>query len=195
VSTKPRASLAACVFIAAVGSAYTAAAATVLDFETTPVPGGPSFHEQGVTITRNGGFDIALDHFAPTDSRTLLGTNGLAASSWTAVFDQLATSVSIDLGDVGSDEDHIFLSAFNQADELVGKDTLFLSNLANTMFTLHVAGAGIKSIAFGTEAPGIGGIYADNLTYAPVPVPAALPMILSALAGLSWLGWRSRRPH
>lgn len=35
----------------------------------------------------------------------------------------------------------------------------------------------------------------DNLTYhSPVPLPAALPLFLAALAGLGLFGWRRRRP-
>jgi hypothetical protein len=119
-------------------------------------------------------------------------------SYWTAMFSSDVSNVSIDLGDLGSDEDRLFLRAFDASDTLLGAVQLDITSIDDTMHTLSLMLTGIRSITFGTiGAPvglGLGGIYADNLTYtnspSAVPVPGALPLLATALGALSFAGWR-----
>lgn len=179
-------------------SLHQSASAATIDFNSAVEPGGNTFVEGSVSITRLGGQNIAFRDDGPSGTRALLGRDGLAASQWTATFATLQNSVSIDLGDLGTDEDTIYLTAFDASNNQIATVSQFLPSTFSSMFKLNLAVADIKSIAFGTSV-GLGGIYADNLTFSgiaapsPVPIPAMLPIFAAAVGFLGFIGWRRRR--
>ena len=122
------------------------------------------------------------------------GTNGLVkggqfASFWRATFSQLVDFVSIDLGDWGNDADELFLATFDSTGAITGVVTKTIGEAISGMHTLSLSLANTSSVAFGvTGNEGLGGIYADNLTYntqvSAVPVPASALLFGTALLGL-----------
>jgi hypothetical protein len=122
-------------------------------------------------------------------------------SFWEVAFNGLASNISIDLGDYNADADQLFLWAW----DVHGNEVYTILDILasdSTMHTLSLAVSGIVAITFGTidsssGGLGLGGIYADNLTYtldtSPVPVPAALPLLASGLGALGLAGWRRRK--
>jgi hypothetical protein len=116
------------------------------------------------------------------------------------------SDVSIDLGDFNADADRLFLWAWDKDGNDLGFVLHDITADFSGMVTLSLVLSGIKSVAFGTigalfdgdpDGLGFGGIYADNLTFTPavsaVPLPAALPLLASALGGLGFCGWRRAR--
>ena len=102
------------------------------------------------------------------------------------------SEVAVDLGDFGADDDVIFLAAYDADDNMLGAQFTAIDASDITMHRLNFLNGmnGIAWVAFGTQG-GLGGIYADNLTYrftpASVPLPAAGGMLgigVLALAAL-----------
>jgi hypothetical protein len=148
--------------------------------------GATTFSQLGATITANGQvIDVAL---------TPNGTNGIIAdgtprSTFTAVFDVLTNSVSVDLGDFGVDQDEIFLQAFGLGGTPLGSTSLVLASDDTVMHTLTINTPGISYVTFGSDALSLNGssVYADNLTFdAPVPEPATWVMMLIGFVGIGW---------
>ncbi len=161
-----------------------------------------------VNITGGAGSEACVTTTGPAGSSALVRSTipNVLDSFWTATFSSTASNVSIDLGDLGSDPDRLFLKAYDAANSLIGAVLLDITASDNTMHTLSLIVSGIKSITFGTigaqfpgdpDGLGLGGIYADNLTYtteaSPVPIPAALPLLATGLGAMGLAGWRSKR--
>src|SRR5689334_6250574 len=152
--------------------------------------GGTSYSALGVTITANG--QNILGTTTPNGTTGILA-DGTPRSTFTAVFDVLTNSVSVDLGDFGTDPDDIFLQAFGLGGVPLGEVSQLLSDTDTSMHTLSINASGISYVIFGSRAPSLNGssIYADNLTFdAPVPEPATWALML---AGFFAIGWRLRR--
>jgi uncharacterized membrane protein YgdD (TMEM256/DUF423 family) len=167
-----------------------AGAATTITFES--FAGGTSFSGSGVTITASGQNILATA--SPNGSIGILA-DGTPRSEFTATFDILTNSVSVDLGDFGGDADTIYLDAFDLGDNFLGEASLLLSASDSSMHTLIFNGAGISYVVFGSDVPSINGssVYADNLTFnspSPVPEPSSWAMML---VGLGALGVHLRR--
>lgn len=164
------------------------ASAITVDFDSA-VGSPDGYVDQGITFTYTGigtkyysnqGFTLP----SPSGSNALVMTGGDNDSFWTADFDVLATSVSVDLGDHNADQDRVFLSIFDSADTLLASITQDLAASFVGMVTLSLSGFDIAYATFGTTGDlGLGGIYADNFTISPVPVPAAAWLFGSALLG------------
>lgn len=166
-----------------------AAQATTLTFDTNAdcstsevsiASPGPIFGPCGLGGSPNG-----------TSALVQLGDG---VSYWVAVFTSVVSNVSIDLGDFNQDADRLFLWAWdeNNNDLLPNAEVDIAANFTG-MVTLSLALSGIKSIVFGVYGSGV---YADNLTFTPaprVPLPAALPLLLTGLGGLGFVGWRRKR--
>ena len=162
-----------------------AGAATTITFES--FAGGTSFSGSGVTITAGGQNILATT--APNGSIGIIA-NGTPRSDFTAAFDVLTNSVSVDLGDFGGDADTIYLDAFGLGDVFLGEASLLLSASDTSMYTLTFNGAGISYVVFGSTDPSINGssVYADNLTFASpaaVPEPGSWGMMLVGFAAIA----------
>jgi hypothetical protein len=165
----------------AIGSS---AGATTLNFGG--FVGGTTYSALGVTITANGQNIVG--------TTTPNGTNGIIAdgtprSTFTAVFDVLTNSVSVDLGDFGTDPDDIFLQAFGLGGAPLGEVSQLLSDSDTSMHTLSINASGISYVIFGSRAPSLNGssVYADNLTFGtPVPEPGTWALMLAGFAAICW---------
>lgn len=152
--------------------------------------GVPTYSALGVTITA-GGQNI-------TATNVPNGTTGIIPESvpyspFTATFDILTNSVSVDLGDFGGDSDELFLQAFGLGGASLGETSLLIPGTDNVMHTLSLNLSGISYVVFGSRGPSLNGssVYADNLTFdAPVPEPGTWVLMLAGFAGI---GWRLRR--
>jgi len=177
-------------------SLHNRASAATIDFNTAVEPGSDTLVIGSVSITRLGGLHIGIVT-SPNGTPALLGngtTSGgsLLASQWTATFASLQNSVSIDLGDFGGDQDIVYLTAFNASNIQIGTVSQTLAIGFNGMVRLNLTVPDIKSIRFG-QSNDPGGIFADNLTFSPVPIPAVLPVFAAAVGFLGFIGWRTRR--
>ncbi|GMQ87922.1 MAG: hypothetical protein BMS9Abin08_1136 [Gammaproteobacteria bacterium] len=63
--------------------------------------------------------------------------------------------------------------------------------VAQTMVTGNVLILQSGTTTTGTAGSGLAGLQLDFIS--PVPIPAALPLFLSALTGLGFIGWRGKR--
>ncbi|MBY4894861.1 hypothetical protein KUL25_19050 [Rhodobacteraceae bacterium N5(2021)] len=162
-----------------------AASATTLEFDNVA-----DCATSEVTITGGVGNEACGLGFSPNGTSALVRSTipNSADSFWTATFSTLMENVSVDLGDNGSDADRLFLSAFDAANTLLETVTLDISSSSVTMHTLTLLSTNIASITFGTTGElGLGGIYADNLSFtqvAAIPLPAGGLLLLGGLAGL-----------
>jgi hypothetical protein len=155
--------------------------------------------DANVRIGYSTGFDTSCDVDKLPNrgipSNALYGYGNVAANYWTALFASAVGTVSVDLGDGGSDSDVIFLAVYDTLGKAIATITKDIGT-AQGLFTLSYTGTSntIGSVRFGTIG-GNGGIYADNFTYgtvtpavvAPVPVPAAGGLLLAGLGLLAGL--------
>ena len=171
-------------------AAGTSAGATTITFEGF-AGGTTSYSTLGATITAEGQDILALS--SPNGTTGILG-NGSPRPPLTAVFDVLVNSVSVDLGDFGSDPDELFLQAFGLGGVPLGESSLLISSSDSSMHTLSINMSDISYVIFGSRAPSLGGssVYADNLTFEAqaVPEPGSWAMMI---AGFLAIGWRIRR--
>ena len=174
---------------AALLAAGSAAGATTIGFGGY-AGGATTFSQLGVTITANGQI---IDAATTPNGTTGIIADGTPRSTFTAVFDVLTDSVSVDLGDFGFDQDEIFLQAFGLGGTPLGETSLLLAGDDSAMHTLTISQTGISYVVFGSTVPSLNGssVYADNLIFdAPVPEPATWAMMLLGFTGI---GWRLRR--
>lgn len=149
----------------------------------------------GVVLTR-GSDDVEVrgDNLAG-GGNSISGDPFSGDAPFRADFVSLMTSVSVELGDFGpSDDDNLFLEAYDEFGNLLGTDTaLLLGSAPDTLLTLSVSFANIAYVLFGsTNDIFQNSVYADNLTFtdAPaIPLPAGGILLATSLAGL----WAARR--
>ncbi len=150
----------------------------------------------GVTITASDGI-VNVHANGSGGVGQVSNPNSIAASSWsggmklTLTFDSLVNFVSIVGGDSGGDQDRFTMEAFDISGTSIGfADTGVFSGadpvtpLTTTYgdyrtLSLNVSGA--KSVVLEQTNWGVSW---DNLQYNPVPVPGALWLLGSGLAGL-----------
>ncbi len=164
----------------------TVASAATLSFDTTA-----DCASAGLTITQGSTEGPCIGSTTPNGTPGLLA-RGAADSFWTVRFNSAQSSISIDLGDFGADSDFLFLAVYDSFNMLLGAvnidvlaDDVIMHSLNFSTVSDKIAWA-----AFGTQG-GLGGIYADNLTFgkqmSAVPVPAAGGLLALGLAGLAAL--------
>lgn len=92
------------------------------------------------------------------------------------------TSVSVDLGDFGGDDDVVFLEIFSSANVSLGLTEFHQAAGFAGMTTLTLSAADIAYAMFGARDTGNGStVFADNFSYQPqaVPEPQMLLMLCS----------------
>lgn len=177
---------------AAIAAAASAASATttVIDFEAY------SFGDD-ITGVDLGGVVLSTGYITqePLGSQGILATNNDFTQKFRGDFTVSdVTSVSVDLGDLGSDSDDLFLFAYDAMDMLLDSDTAFLPGGVTDMLTLSVSSMSAISyvVFYGEGLNDENNVYADNLTFtydemAAVPLPAGVVLLGSALAGFGLL--------
>jgi hypothetical protein len=106
-----------------------------------------------------------------------------------AIFDLSTDYVSVTLGDLGEDQDDLFLKAYDSSNLLIGS-AYFDNPLGSFAGTTLSVSSPIANIAW-VEFYGVGSrnnsIYWDNFTFnmTPVPVPATLILLGTGLIGLA----------
>ncbi|GAA4220337.1 hypothetical protein GCM10022253_24250 [Sphingomonas endophytica] len=166
------------------GSASAAQAATTINFNDG-VPNGSSYTESGVTFRpTTTGAVVGLDY-----GETPNGTRGILAVDTSsrfvpirATFSSLANAVSVDLGDYSSDDDSLFLRAFDANGGLLMSATDFIPSTFVGMRTLSLSAAGISYVEFGGVGYlGESSVYGDNFTFSSggaVPEPATWALMI-----------------
>ena len=172
--------------------------AVIIDFESFPTTNFSSHSESGVTFTAVGGSSTILAAITPNGTLGILDAPPSGPSQeLRADFSSTVSSVSVDLGDEGSDGDLLFLEVFNAADVLIGSTGLLIPSTFAGMTTLSVTAANISYAVFGSRFPSVNSssVFADNFTFdvggVAVSEPKAVSMMISAL-GIFWLVRRKR---
>jgi hypothetical protein len=181
------------IFLAVVLAAAASAASattTLIDFESYSEGDDLAGLDLGGVVLTTG-----IVQFEPLGSLGILPSGFDFTQQYRADFTVPGvTSVSVDLGDLGADEDFLYLEAYDSMGMLLGSDNDYLGAGILDMLTLSVStGSAISYVEF--YAVGFNGennAYADNLSFtydamAPVPLPAGAVLLGSALAGFGLL--------
>lgn len=178
------ATLLSIVFLASALGEMRAQADMLIDFDDVGPGGFLTFEQAGVTITQtNGGF-LTGQFFGPTPNGTfgLSATGSAPLAPLRADIATNATSVAIDLGDFGADEDLVFLEAYTSSGVLVDRASAFLPADFVGMVTLDVSAPVIAYVIYGGEGLNGNSVYTDNFRFSPVPEPATAHVICIGFA-------------
>lgn len=168
--------------LVALAGTFSAAHATTLDFSATGTcTGGP-----GVTFTVLTNSTCSVGASPNNTPGLYLFSNTSSISQVRADFTDLASFVSVDLGDFGADTDTVFISAYDSIGTLLG--THSVSIVGQTMKTVSVASANISYAIFGSSFD-LGFIAADNFKFttqvSSVPIPAGGALLLTGLGAFA----------
>lgn len=202
---------------AALLASATAASAVTVDFEAIAdgvYVAGTVFSGAGVIGGSEGiTFDQSIQ-VGPTDVVPLSGINGpgidgqaarqiagqfgqIKGESIGGSFTSTVSAFSLFAGDSGGDNDIIVLTGFDTFGAIVDTDSF---SAIQSQF-LSISGAGISSFTLDISA-GVTGLLGgssgfDNLNFtfegAPVPLPASLPLLGLAIAGMGFVSRRKNR--
>jgi hypothetical protein len=188
------------------------ALAQTFDFEELAVSVGatPIVSTQGgvtATITRLDGGNIVVQDMsgsaAPWGSRTLIPFVDGVGSTMLINFSVPLTSISIQAGDNGNDDDGLItLTAFSGADGAganLGSDSQAYPDTLNAVIdgeflVLGVTSPGIQSVTLTSGGQFPGSIFYDNMTV-QAAVQSAAPEPASMALLLPLLGWTVLRRH
>jgi len=176
-------------------------------FETPLVTGGPGYDTLGAGDLTLTGWTIGgagIDHIGPywqaSDGDQSIDLNALGAGSISQDLSGLTIgqeyTVSFDLaGNPTGDVKSLTVSTSGGGElftfDTAGKNT---ANMGWTTFTyVFIATAADDVLAFLSTTGGSGGPALDNITIAATPIPGAILLFGSALAGMGFLGYRRRK--
>jgi hypothetical protein len=183
----------------ALGTAGSALAATVIDFESTPTGTYSSLVYGPVTISflaGSGTFNVDNQTPGPPISQHNLISffTNPGSGSFQATFTGGASSVSIGMGDYNADDDEGHLRAYDAANNLLASDIILVPASVNGGATLTVSSStSIDRVEWNETGSFAGAVYWDNLTYvaaAPIPEPETYAMLA---LGLGFTGFVARR--
>lgn len=197
----------------AFGLAATAGSAATFDFAA--LANGNEGSVEGTTISNDGisltfdagGTDLAYFDSINGQGRVAglgvcgaLGINGgcnpsnddniTAGESVTLLFDRLVNISGL----LFRSEGHFLVDESLNSRQLVSSETLLINGVEYTFGAAQTATfTGVSSINFAFGGAAGDEFYLSSLTATPVPVPAALPLLLAGLGGLGVMARRKRK--
>ena len=181
-----------CIAILGMAVCIPAASADILiDFDgLTPGSAYPSYSESGATFTTVTGGGLWA-YLGPNGTPGILSEVYDPYEELRADLAVVATSVTVDLGDGGSDSDRLFLEIFDASDVSLGYTDLVIPGSFVGMKTLSLSAPDIAYAVFGArEAVNGSSVVADNFRFEPIPAPGAA---LLGIIGMGMVGWVKRR--
>lgn len=171
--------------VAAIGVAGGAGAAQ-LDFTSVGAGNkGSQIVLPDATVDLISGSHLNVGDFIPnTVCAIAAGCNGIFEITW----NMIVRGVDFEYG-FGNPGDSAVITGYDAGGNLVGVRNLTLTN--GTSFEDLSAFGAVKRIVFDTSASTGAGYAYGNINYAPVPLPAALPLLVAALAGLGLMRRRA----
>jgi hypothetical protein len=166
--------------------------ATTITFDGLVLPTDTfSYFESGVTFTavNDGPISTQLSPNGTTGLRAVEVNPPSIIPELRADFAVQVSYVAVDLGDFGgSDNDLLFLEAFDSLGDLIDSTSLQIFSSGMWTLSLSLATPDISYVVFGARAPSARGssVIADNFSFtvAPIPLPPALYLFGSGLLGL-----------
>lgn len=198
--------LLAAALIALGGASANAATSTTIDFESFApgtVIGGLDIN--GVEFRANMAV-VEVTGSNPGGTGNAIQTDPFVSTPFSARLSMAGVrSVSVDMGDFQipgtiSDEDTLFLKAFDAADNEIALARDTLARGVGGMLTLTVSSlVDIAKVKFGSTGSPDGfpnSVYADNFSYTtettPIPLPAGFVLLGTAIAGLGFVARRRK---
>jgi len=164
---------------------------------------GASWSGSGAILSEPSNFGVAgfsKPNFLGYNSNAKFLDGKPVGATDTMTFDSAKSEVSFFVGQGFGPQfnpfEEFFAKTFDDAGNLLA--SFFFTPTTNELVQVLLTGSGIFSVEYGLT-DGTGAFVLDDLSYtdapdvAPIPLPAALPLLLSALAGLGLAGWRRRR--
>jgi hypothetical protein len=151
--------------------------------------GGLAYYDS-VSSGRPAGLGVCGAVNAASQCITASDDNVTAGESVTLVFDQLVNISGL----VFRSEGHFLVDQSLNAKQLVSSETLLINGVEFTFGAAQTATfTGLRSINFAFGGSSADEFYLSALTATPVPVPAALPLLLAGLGGLGVMARRKRK--
>jgi len=138
--------------------------------------------------TGGGGFDVqSVSGGYPFSGKSILNnTYNTPGNSTIVAFNSVADSVSVLLGDYGSDSDKLFLRAYDSANNLIASDEGDITS-SEYGLTLSINAKNIAYVEFYGEGLHHNSVYWDDFQYTlqgpAVPEPSTMLLFSTGLAG------------
>lgn len=166
--------------------------AAVIDFEGIADGEYSSLVFGNATLTFTGGDGIFEVREGYNGTQTVISffTNP-GADPFRLDFIGGASSVSIDVGDFGADEDNVFLGLYDAMDNLLSSTTGLIPSGDDSGITLSASAGNAAYALFSDAEPFAGAVYWDNIVWEPasnvdVPVSGTSALLALTFAGFVW---------